>query len=212
MTDADKPQREPPLKCTCGGEMVLDRRDPLRMLARSRVPPLRCLKCGRGGGYADWGRNIFQVQSLPQPDPLFQLKDDDSGDVAPADETQKRLCEGFERLVERLGPPDDGKWTEYASKGRPMSTYGDLVAEARERYEPGKGPWSKEEVLDQVDLVYLEDFADHYRFHSDDRGLLSGCLRRLVEELRTARSWPTPPKIEPDFKYVEGEEDEGAED
>lgn len=68
----------------------------------------------------------------------------------------------------------------------------DLEALATKRWEPGKGPWSKIEDLDQVDLVHLERFADAYQFDSSDKGLLSGCLKRLCEEVRAAREWPTP--------------------
>ena len=54
------------LTCTCGGEMVVDRRVPLSMLVRS-IPRLRCLACERTGGYADWGRNLFPVEPTPGP-------------------------------------------------------------------------------------------------------------------------------------------------
>jgi len=63
-------KEEEKLKCTCGGEMVIDRSNPLRMWAGS-IPFLKCLKCGRTGGYLDWGRNIFQVQQFPMPKDLL---------------------------------------------------------------------------------------------------------------------------------------------
>ena len=67
---------------------------------------------------------------------------------------------------------------------------------ARRRWEPGKGPWSKVEDLDQVDLVHLERIAGAYAVDSSDKGLLASCLKRLCEEVRAAREWPTP-KDEP---------------
>jgi hypothetical protein len=73
------------------------------------------------------------------------------------------------------------------------STYELLARQGDERYEPGKGPWAKDEELDQVDLVRLEELAARYGILSDERGLLSGCVERLVEEVRRARGWPTPP-------------------
>jgi hypothetical protein len=72
-------------------------------------------------------------------------------------------------------------------------TYDELLREARERYEPGKGPWSKEDDLDQVDLVKFEEMSLQYAMLSDERGLLSGCVRRLVDEVRRARNYPTTP-------------------
>lgn len=74
-----------------------------------------------------------------------------------------------------------------------MAMWKELLAEAKERYEPGKGPWSKKEPLDQVDLVFLEHLTHQYAIYSDPKGLLSGCLRRTIEEVRAARGWPTPP-------------------
>ena len=56
------------MTCTCGGEMVVDRGNPLSMLVRS-IPRLVCLGCGRSGGYADWGRNLFPVEPVPLPKP-----------------------------------------------------------------------------------------------------------------------------------------------
>jgi hypothetical protein len=79
------------------------------------------------------------------------------------------------------GPP------EY--KGQ-MSTHDTLAEQGRQRYEPGKGPWSKEADLDQVDLVHFEQLAASYEIFSDLRGLLSGCVARLVREVRQARGWP----------------------
>lgn len=51
--------------CTCGGEMDLDRSNPLAMMSR-KIPRLRCTVCGRAGGYQDWGRNLFPVQKMPE--------------------------------------------------------------------------------------------------------------------------------------------------
>lgn len=71
-------------------------------------------------------------------------------------------------------------------------TRSDLEAEADRRYEPGKGPWSKLEDLDQVDLAHFERLARGLSFHSDMRGLLAGCLERLVHEVRRANGWTEP--------------------
>lgn len=97
--------------------------------------------------------------------------------------------------------------TEYASKARPMSTYECLLEESKKRYEPGTGPWSKKPGdLDQIDLIYLEDLAEGYKVLSCERGLMSGCIESLVAEVRQARDWPTPPRIEPAFEYVDNSE------
>jgi len=74
-----------------------------------------------------------------------------------------------------------------------MSLRQNLLREAQARWTAGKGPWSKDPgELDQVDLVYLEDLADSLVFYSDERGLLSGCIQTLVDEVRNARGWPKP--------------------
>lgn len=68
-----------------------------------------------------------------------------------------------------------------------------LLDESRERYSPGQGPWSKDPgTLDQVDLVFLESFAESFRFYSDTRGLMGACIKSLVDEVRKARKWPEP--------------------
>lgn len=72
----------------------------------------------------------------------------------------------------------------------------DLREEAHKRYPPGKGPYSKEEDLDQVDLAWLENFSEHYGMYSDERGLMSGAILRLTEEVRRAREWPQPRRDE----------------
>lgn len=72
-----------------------------------------------------------------------------------------------------------------------------LAQEALARYEPGTGPWSKEGPLDQVDLVFLEEMTHLYSHFSDPRGLLSGCVNRLVDEVRHARGWEPPPDVAP---------------
>jgi hypothetical protein len=95
---------------------------------------------------------------------------------------------------------------DWVVKARPMSTYDELLREAREqRYRPGTGPWSKEEDLDQVDLVDFEEMIKNYRVLSDTRGLLSCCVRRLVEEVRRAKKYPTPPEITPVYEYKKSE-------
>lgn len=83
------------------------------------------------------------------------------------------------------------------SRTRSMSTRSEILQEAKARYEPGTGPWSKQGPLDQVDLVLLEEMADGYRLCSDSRGLLAGCVQRLVEETRRARGWQAPPETLP---------------
>ena len=75
-----------------------------------------------------------------------------------------------------------------------QSTYKRLTQQASERYSAGTGPWSKTEDLDQVDLITFENLASGYAFHSDGRGLLSGSIERLIEEVRRARGWTTPPE------------------
>lgn len=72
----------------------------------------------------------------------------------------------------------------------------DLRKEARKRYPPGRGPYSKESDLDQVDLAWLENLASHYAIYSDPKGMLSGCVTRLTEEVRRARGWPQPKRDE----------------
>lgn len=67
-----------------------------------------------------------------------------------------------------------------------------LLEQAKERYSPGKGPWKKPGGLDQIDLVWLENFASHFMFYSDPRGQLSGAVELLVAEVRHARGGPTP--------------------
>lgn len=71
-------------------------------------------------------------------------------------------------------------------------TYEALGQEARRRYKPGVGAWSKEADLDQVDLVQLETIAARNSMYSDMKGALAGCVDRLVEEVRRAKGWPTP--------------------
>ena len=95
--------------------------------------------------------------------------------------------------------------TEYASKAMPMSTHEQLLKEAEERYTGGGvGPWQEPEMLDQIDLVFCDNMA---QFIANQTGLapdlvtLGQCVGRLVKEVRAARSWPTPLKIEPNFKY-----------
>jgi len=94
--------------------------------------------------------------------------------------------------------------TEYASKARPMSTFNALLDEARERYAPGTGPSpsSKTEMLDQVDLVFLENMVQPYKSDSGPAGRLCAHIDRLVKEVRAARAWPTPPSHKPNFKYA----------
>ncbi len=86
----------------------------------------------------------------------------------------------------------EDKFAEYVSKPRPTISYDNLVIESRKRYEPGTGPWSRETRLDQVDLVYLQSMAVRYLHRSDELGIMSGCIERLVDEVRAVRSWPTP--------------------
>lgn len=93
--------------------------------------------------------------------------------------------------------------TEYASKAQPMSTMDNLREQADERWEPGTGPWSKKDDLDQVDLVKFQMVAEGYELHSDPRGMMAGCIERLVEEVRRVRSWPTPPDVGTSYEYVE---------
>jgi len=118
----------------------------------------------------------------------------------------------FRKVMERIETfneaTKDVNLTEYASKGRPMDRYGMLLEEAKERYKPGTGPWSKEPgKMDQVDLVYLENMAEAYKVDSSPKGLLAGCIEVLVAEVRKARGWPTPPRIEPSFTYVDMSKD-----
>ncbi len=76
------------------------------------------------------------------------------------------------------------------------NTWDVLLAEAKDLYEPGRGPWNKSTgELDQIDLVYLENMADGYSVYSDPRGLLSSCIKLLVAEVRNARDWPTPDRL-----------------
>ena len=82
--------------------------------------------------------------------------------------------------------------TEYASKAMPMSTHEELLKESRQRYEPGTGPWSKDDMLDQIDLVHLEALIEP---------VPGRIIKRLVKEVRDARSWPTPLHIEPNVTY-----------
>ena len=72
----------------------------------------------------------------------------------------------------------------------------DLRKVAQNRYPPGRGPYGKEEDFDQVDLAWLENFASHYSVYSDAKGLMSGAILRLTEEVRRARGWSQPPKDE----------------
>jgi hypothetical protein len=112
------------------------------------------------------------------------------------------------RAFPRVLAPDPLKGvTEYAVKARPMSMFDELAREAEKRYEPGVGPWGKTEDLDQVDLVHLERCVEPMGIYSDMRGLMSGMVDRLVEEVRRARGWPTPPRVEPNFCYVESEDE-----
>ena len=96
-----------------------------------------------------------------------------------------------------------GLITGFASKGRPMSTRQDLMKEVDERYKAGEGPWTKDETLDQVDFVYFERMAELLEENPDwdPLQIVPQSLRRLVKELRNARSWPTPPDINPNFTY-----------
>lgn len=113
----------------------------------------------------------------------------------------------FKKLMGRLGEFNEAtkgmRLAEYAVKARPMQGRGELLKEAKERWEPGTGPWSKEPgELDQVDLVFLEDFAEGFQVMSCERGLMSGCITLLVAEVRNARGWPTPVTLpEPNFEY-----------
>jgi len=104
--------------------------------------------------------------------------------------------------------------TEYASMARPMSTHMELLKEAEERYTGGGvGPWQKGEMLDQIDLVFCDNMAEFLASANNlnpDYRVLGQCVERLVKEIRDARSWPTPPKIEPNFKYVKAEDSESA--
>jgi len=73
-----------------------------------------------------------------------------------------------------------------------VDLYGKLLATANLRYEAGTGPWGKDADLDQADLAFLETMAQSYSTLSDERGLLSGVVARLIDEVRRARTWPTP--------------------
>lgn len=68
----------------------------------------------------------------------------------------------------------------------------DVRKNAQARYEPGRGPYSKEEDQDQVDLAWFENFASHYMIYSDPRGMLACSILRLTEEVRRARGWTQP--------------------
>lgn len=85
---------------------------------------------------------------------------------------------------------------QFAVNAMPMSTFGDLLEKGRQRYLNGNGSWEKKEPLDQIDLVYMEAMEEP---------VPSRVIARLVQELRTERSWPTPPKVEPNFTYVDKE-------
>jgi len=89
---------------------------------------------------------------------------------------------------------DHGTLTEFASKALPMSPRGELVRAAHKRYEPGTGPWQKEEMLDQIDLVHLEEMIEP---------VPGPIIKRLVEEVRRARNWPTPPDVQIVYEHVE---------
>lgn len=58
------------------------------------------------------------------------------------------------------------------------------------KYRPGQGPWSKNEELDQTDLVHFEQLAHSFMFVSDERALLSRGISRLVKEVRRLHGWP----------------------
>jgi hypothetical protein len=96
---------------------------------------------------------------------------------------------------------------EYATQAMPMSTFGDLLKEGETRYTgAGNGPWQKTEKLDQIDLVFCDNMAEFLTNSSGlspDSTTLGHCVARLVKELRAERGWPTPPKVEPNFKYAD---------
>lgn len=126
----------------------------------------------------------------------------------PAD-TARGLREAIGSMLLHTGDdPEKMPLSRYITAVQPMSTYAELARQARERYEPGTGPWTKGDDLDQVDLVHLEEAARSVSIYSDMRGLLAGCVERLLVELRVARGWPTPPKIEPNFTYEKKDEDD----
>ena len=112
----------------------------------------------------------------------------------------KRARENLRNGLQRLSEPDQGTLTEYASKGMPMSTREELVREGDNRYKDGTGPWDKAETLDQIDLVRFEELADLWG-HVFGLKLVPRTIRRLVEEVREARDWPTPVKVKADFTY-----------
>jgi len=89
--------------------------------------------------------------------------------------------------------------TEYASKAMPMSTYEQLLKAAEEQYTGvGVGPWQKDEMLDQMDLVFCDNMAEFLEIANNlpqDYRVLGQCIERLVKEVRDARNWPTPPRI-----------------
>ena len=85
---------------------------------------------------------------------------------------------------------------QFAVNAMPMSTLGDLLEKGRQRYLNSNGSWEKKEPLDQIDLVYMEAMEEP---------VPSRVIARLVQELRAERSWPTPPKVEPNFTYVDKE-------
>lgn len=63
-----------------------------------------------------------------------------------------------------------------------------LLKKAQQRYTPGTGPWTKEENLDEVDLAYIEHIADCYSIYSDEKGMMSGIIQRLLEEIKRAKN------------------------
>ena len=119
--------------------------------------------------------------------------------------SERLMAQVFEVMQDFNERTKDLPLAEYATRAYPMSLRSALVEEAKRRYEPGTGPWSKEVgELDQVDLVFFEEMVKPYMIYSDPKGLMSGVIELLVREIRQARGWPTPPDDHPYRTFEEG--------